>query len=55
MSNRDNLKKSISIETMLKQNITDLNNQVYEGLVKQEKQKKEIDRLTELLQNSRAE
>ena len=62
MSSREQLSKSISIEQSLKTNITELEKEKYEAWIRVEKLLKErtellnqIDRLTTLLQNSRAE
>jgi hypothetical protein len=45
----------LSTEQMLMKNIAELEKQKYEAFIKIEEQKKEITRLTVLLQNSRAE
>lgn len=62
MSSREQLSRSISIEQSLKTNITELEKEKYEAWKRVEKLLQErtellnqIDRLTTLLQNSRAE
>jgi hypothetical protein len=55
MASREVMKKMLSTEQMLMKNIAELEKQKYEAFIKIEEQKKEITRLTVLLQNSRAE